>query len=488
MKPTKTPTKPSANIAPMNLEGAGAFAGFGPFASMSILAILLLAWTSSGIAPLRDAVAGAVAPSDFATDFVPAARIGRARSSEGSFPLEVALGNAEAVRLGAAPYANVGVPFGAHPPPAVLFVAALVPLGFSGAALAWLVLSLAALASVSWVAARALAVGDTASPGTAGAMMLFLALTIWPPVLHNIEKGQWSLIVAGLLAASWWAFEQRRDRLAGALIAIAAAFKVMPLLVLIAFAGAPAPRRRRVLTGAGTAGVVAVALSAATLGGKAWLAFFQSAPVNTRGWQTGPANTLSIWGALARSLVGGPFARPFVSTGLGTWVARIVWGVAAVGLMAAATRLTLETNNRPVAPGDTEPAPTRSFAAWCVLAVVLGPLSWSHAATLLVLPAALLGGGAPKRERPAVIFDQPPESAGPVGERPIRHLVHRLILVAACVALTIPRMTLFTWAGPVPVSPGRGLLLSTHMAAALAILYLALARRSGSPGSARPPI
>ena len=196
----------------MNLEGAGTFAGFGPFASMSILAILLLAWTSSGIAPLRDAVAGAVAPSDFATDFVPAARIGRARSSKGSFPLDVALGNTEMMRLGAPPYANVGVPFGAHPPPAVLFVAALVPLGFSGAALAWLVLSLAALASVSWVAARALALGHTAPHGVAGATMLFLALTVWPPVLHNIEKGQWSLIVAGLLAGSWWAFGRRRDR------------------------------------------------------------------------------------------------------------------------------------------------------------------------------------------------------------------------------------------------------------------------------------
>jgi hypothetical protein len=313
--------------------------------------------------------------------------------------------------------------------------------------------------------------------------MLFLALTIWPPVLHNIEKGQWSLIVAGLLAASWWAFRKRRDRLAGALIAIAGAFKVMPLLVLMAFAGAPGPRRRKVLTGAATAVVVAVALSAATLGGHAWRSFFQSAPVNTSGWQTGPANTLSIWGALARFLVGGPFARPFVTTALGSWVARVAWGVAAVGLLAAATRLTLRTNNHRIAPGDTEPAPARSFAAWCALAVVLGPLSWSHAATLLVLPLALLVG-VTERGPSAVVFGAPPGNTGPVRGPPIQHL----ILVAACVALTIPRMTLFAWAGPVPVSPGRGLLLSTHMAAALAILYVAVARHHGAPGSTRPPI
>jgi hypothetical protein len=324
---------------------------------------------------------------------------------------------------------------------------------------------------VAWVAARALAVRDTRRAGIARATTLFAALTIWPPVLHNIEKGQWSLIVAGLLAASWWAFTQRRERLAGALIAVAGAFKIMPLVVLVAFAGTAQPRRRKILIGAAGAFGVAVTLSAAILGRNAWFAFLRSAPINASGWQTGPANTLSIWGALARLLVGGPFARPALTAAWSPWAARVAWGLIAVALIAAALRLTLGKNGRDREPYEDQGVTARSFAAWCALAVLLGPLSWSHAAISLALPLALLRGATASETLPAAFHPLARASLGPIALR--------LPLGAALVALTIPRMTLFACAGPVPVSPWRGLILSTHMAAALAIFCVATVEFGG---------
>ena len=419
---------------------------------------ILVASASSGTTPWKDALAGASAPSDFATDFVPAARLWRGASPR----VDVVTGNAEAARLGAPGYTAVGVPFGAHPPPAVLLVAALVPLGFRAAALAWLLLSLGGLAVVAWVATETLA--PRGHRRTATALATFAALALWPPALHNIEKGQWSLIVAGHLAGAWWATTRGRHRLAGALVAIAGSFKVMPLLVLPALLSPG--RWRRVVVGAGGAMTIAIATSMIVVGPEAWTEFARSAPINTRGWQTGPANTLSIWGALCRLFVGGPFARPFFAAPAAIWVARGLWMLTAVGLVAVALRLTFRwTSHRSTSPeGSREGLPLDArrqapvFAAWTVLAIVLGPLSWSHVAIELVLPIALLAHALRKQ----ALEDRP----GPG--------FLRAVLGLAAVVLTIPRMTLFGLAGPLPVTPGRGLALGAHLCAALAIFVVAV--------------
>jgi hypothetical protein len=117
------------------------------------------AWASAGGAPIADAFRGAAAPGDFATDFVVAARLW----SNQSVIVDVATGNADAARMGAPPYAAHGVPFGAHPPPATMVVAALVPLGFRGAAAAWLALSLMGLAVVAAAIARTAAAASNES-------------------------------------------------------------------------------------------------------------------------------------------------------------------------------------------------------------------------------------------------------------------------------------------------------------------------------------
>lgn len=437
---------------------------------VALVLALLAAWMSSGIAPFRDALMGAAAPGDFATDFVPAERIRRGASPR----VDLAWGNLEAQKLGAPPYADIGVPFGAHPPPAVSLVAALVPLGFPMAARVWLLSSVVCLAIVAWMAAAA--VGLAGRRRVAVAVGALIALVLWPPVLHNLEKGQWSILLAALLAASWGAARRGHHRLAGALVAGAAAFKVMPLLVLVAFVRCDRRARRRVLAGALVAGAVLVIVSAVVAGPGAWLDFFASAPANTRGWQTGPANTLSIWGVLARLLIGGPYAQP-LSTAPGTaMLAPLFWATAATGLVLLATAGHGKDGRAAVVSGDAHDpgdghgdARARSdapfdarFAAWSLLAVMLSPLAWSHAATLLLLPMALVWGALSR---------QAPAAATP-----------RLLLGLALVLLTIPRATLFALGGAFPVAPARGLCLSIHLGAALLVFgVMTLRRRAVDP-------
>lgn len=398
------------------------------------------AWGSAGVAPLRDAAGGAVAPSDLPTDFVPAARRWRGEPAG----VDVVAGNREASLAGAPVFVELGTPYRAHPPTAVMIVAPLVPLGFAGAALVWLALSLLALAVLAWIVTGVFV--PPGEPRLAWALLAFTAMTLWPPVLHNLEKGQWSVPIAALLALAWAAAGRGWDRRAGALIAAAGCFKVMPFLLLGAFLARPG--RWRVLAGAAGATIVLVALSVIVVGPDAWRDFVAATGPNAAGWQTAPANTMSLWGAVARFAVGGPYARPFVTSAV---TARIVWIIAAAALLVSAVRVTLRERN----VNRQGPPSAATWAAWSALVAILGPLSWTHASTWLILPAALL-----LRSRLLAGNDRP----GLLGA-----------LAAGGVLLTIPRLSLFALAGPWPASPLRGLALGLHLAGALIVFAVAWA-------------
>ena len=408
------------------------------------------AWLSAGWAPFADAVTGGLAPSDFPTDFVIAAR--RARGERAG--TDVVTGNDEARAAGAPTFIPVGAPFRAHPPPAVMLIRPLVGLGFRGAALVWLALSLLAVAALAWI------VTGVFVPETdrrfARVWPVFAALLLWPPVLHNFEKGQWSVPIAALLAVAWVAAGRGWTGRAGALIAAAGCFKVTPGVVLAALMGRPG--RGRALAGA-AATVMGLALASALVMGPAyWADFLGASGVNTAGWQTAPANTMSLWGVLSRLLIGGTFATPAVVSPL---AARVLWIMCALGLIGAAITVTWREARRATRP----PVPSaRAFAAWSALAAILGPLAWTHTATWLLLPGALL-----LRESPVSSWrdDRVPLRLG--------------ALLAAFALLTIPRLRLFALAGALPVAPLRGLALGLHLLGALLVFAVACTppRRSG---------
>jgi len=397
-----------------------------------------VAWGSAGLAPLTDAVAGALAPSDLPTDFVPAAR--RARGAPAG--TDVVTGNAEARAAGAPAFVPVGAPYRAHPPPAVMMVRPLVPLGFRGAALAWLALSLGSVAVLAWIVTGVFV--PQSRRRFARVWPTFAALLLWPPVLHNLEKGQWSLPIAALLALAWAAGGRGAPGRAGALVAAAGCFKITPAVVLVAFLARPG--RWRALAGAAAATVALVIASLAVMGPAYCSDFLRASSENAAGWQTAPANTMSLWGVASRLLIGGAFARPVLVSPV---MARGLWLLGALPLVALAVAVTWRASRL---PSDRVASP-RAFAAWSALAAILGPLAWTHTATWLVLPGALL------------LRD--------LGHTPSGSVPRGAALLAALVLLTIPRLTLFALAGPLPVGPGRGLFLGIHLLGALLVFAAA---------------
>lgn len=413
------------------------------------------AWLSAGRAPFADAVSGALAPSDLPTDFVIAAR--RARGERAG--TDIVTGNDEARAAGAPAFVPVGAPYRAHPPPAVMMVRPLVGLGFRGAAMVWLALSVLAVAVLAWI------VTGVFVPETdrrfARVWPVFAALLLWPPVLHNFEKGQWSVPIAALLALSWVASGRGGTGRAGALIAAAGCFKITPGVVLAGLLAGP--RRVRALAGAMAGATVLALASALVMGPDYWVDFLGASGMNTAGWQTAPANTMSLWGVLSRLLIGGTFANAAVVSPL---AARLLWIILALALIGTASAVTWREARS--APGDPS---ARAFAAWSALAAILGPLAWTHTATWLILPGALL-----LRES---------LDASPQGD----HVPGRLgVLLAAFALLTIPRLRLFAMAGALPVAPLRGLALGLHLLGALLVFAVACApamRPGVRRGSAR---
>jgi len=387
---------------------------------ISAAVLLAAAWISAGTAPLTGAFSGALVPVDFVRDYV--AAHARLYVGRGATPEDEA-GNAYAATLGAPQVVLLEGPYHLHPPPALLLILPLVPLGFSGAALAWLAIS---VVSLSVLAAHLVALGGApdATPRWHVAAVLMLLL-LWPPVLHNFEKGQWSLLLAALIAAGFHGLERGRPRSAGIYMGLAASLKATPLLLL----GFLALRHRRAAWSM-LATVAAAGLVSLVVGGVSpWHSWLADAPRDMAAWQTWVANTASLNGFVTRLLAGGRFARPLVAA---PELARAV--VTAVSL-AFVAGLGLVTWRAPISRRTDR----RVFAAWVSLVVLLNPLAWTHTATLALIPIVLL-------------WDDAPGTA-----------------TAALVMLTIPRETLATLAGVPPVSPGRGIVLSIHAAAVLAL-------------------
>ena len=194
---------------------------------------LTAAWISAGAAPLAGAIAGAPAPTDFARDYV---------SVQAHVRGDVEVNNGYAASLGAPAVVLLDAPYYAHPPTALLALLPFAPLGFHAAALAWLYVSMLALGALAFMLCRIVA--PHRSPLVA--LAAFALLALWPPVLHDLAKGQWSILLETLIAAGWRALDRGQARAAGVWLGIAAALKATPLL-LLAYLWL---RRRRAAAGA----------------------------------------------------------------------------------------------------------------------------------------------------------------------------------------------------------------------------------------------
>jgi len=285
------------------------------------------------------------------------------------------------------------------------------------------------------------------------AAILFLALLIWPPFLHNVEKGQWSVVIAALVAAAFVATERGQHARAAGLIVVAASFKIFPILILFGLVNRST--WKAVAKGALITGASVFALTTILLGVRPWMNFITHMAKNTAGWQTGPANTLSLWGALSRAFIGGPFACGLFPVPWGERVAVVAWLASAAWLLSRWAQGALRA--RPTTTTATSINGNPGLYRVAILAVILGPLAWSHTGLLLLLPAAYAHA-------------QTPDWRG------------RLTLALGCVCVSLPRALFVQLAGTIPVSPARGLWLALPLLGAFT-LYRAIAQTQKIPAN-----
>ncbi len=118
----------------------------------------------------------------------------------------------------------------------------------------WILLSLMLILPIAWILRSITGLSYRH-------IALIFALNI--PLHRNIEFGQFYVLLLLMIVAACWATLQGRHALAGALVAIAAAAKIFPLLFLVFFL-----RRRnwRALIAAALTGAASIALSVAIFG------------------------------------------------------------------------------------------------------------------------------------------------------------------------------------------------------------------------------
>jgi uncharacterized membrane protein len=394
--------------------------------------LALAAAASAGAAPWVNALAGARAPIDFARDFTAARALAR---GDRQYAINADVRNVEAEAAGIPTVPVHGGPYLPHPPPATVLLLPLTALSFAGASAAWWLLSLLALV---WLAHNLLRAATPERPVTAPrTATLTIALLLWPPVLHNLEKGQWSILLAALMAAAWRATAERRSKRAGVWIGLGACLKVMPGVVIPFFAVSPR-HRRAAFTAVATAIAVAVAALPLT-GWSPWFIFVAQSRPNVRALETWYANTASLHGLWARLFIGGAYARPWLTAPMAGAILQIATSAALLAVALAATA----RRRRALSPA----AERAQFALWVTLAVLLNPLAWAHTLVLLALPLALL------------IAD-----GASIG------------LGVAVVLLSIPKETLYRLAGPPPASGAGACALSIHAIGALVVFAIAAGR------------
>lgn len=234
----------------------------------------------------------------------------------------------------------------AHPPAATLIALPLALLGWPHAYYAWIVVGTLAV-GFGWLRYR---------------IPVLACLAVAPVIFLGIHRGALEPLLFPLLAAALY-LEERRPRASAALIGLAAALKVYPVLLLAAFLWR---RRYRELGIAILCGLAVTALAELVLGSGAFLGWLRYSPGNVARWIANPDNV-----SLVR--IAFPIAQPLL-------VALLIYGVC---LLALRRRLRAEWGMRALVP----------------VALMATPLVWSHYLGILALASLgpvellLLGGG-----------------------------------------------------------------------------------------------
>jgi hypothetical protein len=376
---------------------------------------MLTAALTSGPQPWFDALGGAFIPADIAQDSA-AVRL----FIRGISPYGPAIREAHAALLGVP--VDGTFPHFPHPPFSLIVSLPLAFGPFEVSAILWFAFSLATVFLLAVLLESALR--REGEPRVLATWQLAGLLLLWPPVLYNLEKGQWSLLLTLLLCLAWRANRRSDLRASAAWAAAAAAVKVYPAVLGLYFL----VRSRWALAWFIAVGAVLTLVPIAWIGPAAIPAFIGESRMNMPYWESFPSVTFSIHGALARLLRGGQWAQPLVNAP----TLALVLEVFTVGILLTLAMWLTRKADTGEADGDL------ALAAWLILLPALNPQSLGHNGALLALPILLLGRAIWRRGADGRWFGWG--------------------WATAVALVSIPKQTVWRVAPP-PIDPAEGLLL-----------------------------
>jgi hypothetical protein len=285
----------------------------------------------------------------------------------------------------------------AHPPPSTLLVAPFVAaFGVLGAQVAVLLLSLAGLTVSLLLIGRGLGWRLSRRQG----LVLVVAAFGAEAVVTTLRAGQTGLVLGALMIAGWYSLKKDRPALAGVLVALAAALKAFPGLLLLYFL----LRQRRAFASAIVTLLILFVLVGVLTGWHTYAEYLDT----TRGVveeYRGFANNLSLLALFVRTA--GEVAAD---------KAQLVFYGVAVLLVGALAWLVCRGEPLPPAPlpgaergedmlappslpgkgaGGSGPAKGErldlEYALFLAVMPLLSPISWDHYLSVLLLPLAVVG-------------------------------------------------------------------------------------------------
>ncbi len=276
----------------------------------------------------------------------------------------------------------------AHPPTSVLMALPLAWLEYRDAHLAWNLISLAGLGISAWLIARAFAIPY--SP-----RLLFIAafVLVSNPVLQQTIQGQLNCVLLLLITGIWLADRAGKPWLAGVLLGLAAAVKLLPAVLFLYFLA----RRqwKSLLAGAGC--FVGVMLATATiLGVDACRSYVQDVLPQISAWRSLHYN-LSIpgwWNKLFD-----PGSKGYAIAPLVFWRSAARLGIALSCLGVAWGMFRAATRARSPAARD------QAFGVAVTAMLLVSPVAWEHYAVVLLLPVMILSQGLPSSRKARGMLD-----------------------------------------------------------------------------------
>lgn len=247
------------------------------------------------------------------------------------------------------------LPFTYPPLAALVFV----PLTFVALPIAGLILSLATLACLWWVAALALGHLGVRRP-LVGACWVLPLLGLLEPVRETVAFGQINVLLMAMVVTDAL-YQPEKRRSTGVLAGLAAAWKLTPAVFILYFLVRRQYRAAAVMVGSA---VVSTLLAAALTPRLSWQYFTQTLSETSRIGSPDYLTNQSILGAVAR------LTDPAT--------AERVWPVAVIALLALGLAAAWRVRANPLA----------TLSVVSLIGLLASPVSWSHHWVWIVIVAA----------------------------------------------------------------------------------------------------